>query len=107
MNLDELLELPVVCDLETAGRALGLGRTKAYELARTNEFPVPVLRLGNRFKVPTSPLLQLLGVSPTTSPTEVDDAGSRGSASVRSFADGLHVDSSPSIHRAQLRRPDR
>jgi hypothetical protein len=34
----ELLNLPAVVDLETAALALQLGRTKAYELARTGRF---------------------------------------------------------------------
>lgn len=35
MPLAEQGELPALIDLVTAGRALGLGRTKSYELART------------------------------------------------------------------------
>ena len=31
---------PAVTDLVTAGRALGIGRTRAYELARAGQFPV-------------------------------------------------------------------
>ena len=41
LTLAEIAELPAVTDLVTAGRALGLGRTKAYELARG---PVPLPR---------------------------------------------------------------
>lgn len=36
----ELLALPVTVDVPTAARALGLGRSTAYELARRDEFPV-------------------------------------------------------------------
>jgi hypothetical protein len=39
MQKDELLALPVSVDLTTAGRAFGLGRTRAYELARAGQFP--------------------------------------------------------------------
>ncbi|WP_242642104.1 hypothetical protein [Lentzea alba] len=46
----------------TAGRALGIGRTKAYELARAEDFPARVLRLGNTYRVVTADLLRLLGV---------------------------------------------
>lgn len=62
MTREELLALPVTIDLVTAARALGMGRTKAYELVRTGEFPVPVLALGNRKRVVTEHLLALLGV---------------------------------------------
>jgi hypothetical protein len=39
---------------------LGLGRSLGYELIRRGEFPVPVLRLGRKLRVPTAPLLDLL-----------------------------------------------
>lgn len=58
----ELLELPPSVDLVTAGRALGIGRTKAYELARAEDFPARVLRLGNTYRVVTADLLRLLGI---------------------------------------------
>ena len=51
-------------DLMTAARALGLGRTKAYELARRDEFPCRVIRIGETYRVPTPGLLELLGVAP-------------------------------------------
>ena len=50
-------------DLMTAACALGLGRTKAYELARRDEFPCRVIRIGDTYRVPTSGLLELLGVT--------------------------------------------
>jgi hypothetical protein len=62
LTRDELLALPVVTDLETAGRAFGLGRTKAHELARQDKFPVPVLHLGATYRVPTTAILELLGI---------------------------------------------
>lgn len=62
VTLDDLRALPPTLDLPEAGRLLGIGRTVAYQLARRGEFPVRVLRLGNRCKVPTADLLALLGV---------------------------------------------
>jgi len=50
-------------NLMTAASALGLGRTKAYELARRDEFPCRVIRIGDTYRVPTAGLLDLLGVS--------------------------------------------
>jgi excisionase family DNA binding protein len=66
MTTAELLALPVAMDLVTAGRALGLGRTLAFELARAGEFPVPVLRLGTRYRVTRADLLKTLGLDPDT-----------------------------------------
>jgi len=48
-------------DLTTAAAVLGIGRTLAYDLARTGEFPVRILRLGGRVVVPTADLLTYLG----------------------------------------------
>jgi hypothetical protein len=52
----------VVTDVPTAGSILGVARTKAYELARRDAFPVPVLRVGSKFVVPVAPMLALLGL---------------------------------------------
>ena len=49
-----------------AGRLLGVGRTLAYRLASSGEFPVTVIRLGRTYRVPTAPLLDLLGLGPAT-----------------------------------------
>ncbi len=47
----------------TAAQVLGIGRTVAYELVRAGRFPTPVLRVGGQVKVPTAPLLDLLGLA--------------------------------------------
>ncbi|WP_104524091.1 helix-turn-helix transcriptional regulator [Blastococcus atacamensis] len=62
MTRSQLLALPATTDLVTAAKALGIGRTTAYQLARTGEFPVPVLRLGTRYRVVSSGLLAALGI---------------------------------------------
>lgn len=64
MSQAELLALPSAVDLTTAGRAFGVGRTKAFELARAGEFPVKVLRVGRKFRVPKAAILEALGVTP-------------------------------------------
>jgi hypothetical protein len=64
MSEAELLALPSAVDLMTAGRAFGIGRTKAFELARAGEFPVKVLRVGQKFRVPKAAILEALGVTP-------------------------------------------
>ena len=53
-------ELPPVVDLPTAAKMLGIGRTMAYGLVRTGEWPTPLIRVGRLIKVPTQPLMQLL-----------------------------------------------
>ena len=63
-SADEVLGLPVVVDLVTAGSVLGMGRSASYELARRGDFPVPVLRIGHRYRVVTAHLTQLLSPTP-------------------------------------------
>lgn len=60
----ELLALPAVVDVTTAARALGLGRSTAYDLARRGEFPCRVLRIGSSYRIPTAELLRVLGIDP-------------------------------------------
>ena len=57
------LRASATVDLMTAARALGLGRTKAYELARRDQFPCRVIRIGDTYRIPTPGLLELLGVA--------------------------------------------
>lgn len=63
MGREELLRLPAAVDLETGNRALGLGRSKGYELAKRGQYPCKVLRLGNAYRVVTADLLALLGLA--------------------------------------------
>ncbi|MFA1548618.1 MULTISPECIES: helix-turn-helix domain-containing protein [Actinomadura] len=64
MSQDELLALPTTVSVETAARAIGLGRTRAYQLARQGQFPCKVIRIGASYRVVTADLLRLLGLEP-------------------------------------------
>ena len=55
LTLAEVTGLPAVTDLVTAGRALGIGRTRAYELARAGQFPCPVIRAGKHLAASPPP----------------------------------------------------
>ncbi|MEV7629396.1 helix-turn-helix domain-containing protein [Actinoplanes sp. NPDC089786] len=55
--------LGLTTDVETAGSILGIGRSKAYDLAKKGEFPVRVIRVGRTYLVPVWAILELLGVS--------------------------------------------
>ncbi len=57
---------------EEAFRLLGCGRTSGYEMIRRDEFPVPVLHLGRVIRIPTAPLLELLGLRPGTGCSDSD-----------------------------------
>lgn len=63
LSRSELLALPPTVPLwPTAAAVVGVGRSTAYEMARTGEWPTRLLRLGRLIKVPTSELLALVGV---------------------------------------------
>jgi hypothetical protein len=64
MTWDELRRLPSAVDLETAGRALGIGRSKIYEMAKKGELQqtIRVLKLGRAYRVVTADLYRVLGV---------------------------------------------
>ena len=48
---------PVLVDVVDAARLLGIGRTLAYELIRSGEWPTPVVRVRRLIKIPVQPLL--------------------------------------------------
>jgi predicted DNA-binding transcriptional regulator AlpA len=58
----DLASLPPTLDLMAAARLLGVGRTVAYELVREGQWPTPIIRAGRKIRVPTAPLLSLLGL---------------------------------------------
>lgn len=62
LTITELQQLPAVVDLITAARALGIGRTKAYDLAKRDEFPCRILRVRGAYLVPTAEIFKLLGL---------------------------------------------
>ncbi len=55
-----LAALPPTIDLPTAAKALGIGRTTAYQLARHGQFPCRVIRIGSLYRVSTTDLIRLL-----------------------------------------------
>jgi len=64
LTFGELHALPTVVDLMTAARTLGIGRSKAYQLAHDGQFPCRIIRIGTHYNIPTADLLRLLGVTP-------------------------------------------
>ncbi|MDZ5447915.1 DNA-binding protein [Micromonospora sp. 4G57] len=63
--------LGTVTDLSTAAKIFGLSRSVAYDLAKRDRFPVPVLRFGSRYRVPVAAILTALHL-----PTAAGDPGS-------------------------------
>ncbi|MDG4834119.1 helix-turn-helix domain-containing protein [Solwaraspora sp. WMMD1047] len=66
-TVERIRALGAVTDVATVGEIFGMSRSSAYELARTNRLPVPVLRVGSRYRVSVAAVLAALGV-PTDYP---------------------------------------
>jgi hypothetical protein len=65
LTIADVRALPATVDLLVAARALGIGRTRAYELAQRHQFPCPVRRDGRRYRVQTANLLKILDIDDT------------------------------------------
>lgn len=59
---EDVRRLGMTTDLETAAEIIGIGRTLAYELVKTEAFPIRILRLGRRVVIPVPDLLRYLGI---------------------------------------------
>lgn len=93
---EEVRALGVVTDLVTAGAVFGIGRTKAREMARCGDFPVPVVRLGAQYRVPTAPILRALSIDPPDS-----DAGpATGPATATNYCSTTAATTPPALHLA-------
>jgi excisionase family DNA binding protein len=57
---------PTVPLWPTAAQVLGVGRSTAYEMARSGEWPTRLLRLGKLIRVPTAELLAYVGADQPT-----------------------------------------
>ena len=68
-TISQLRSGPPTVSLLTAAAAIGIGRTKAYELAKCDEFPVAVRRVGATYRVPVADLLRFLHAGETADPT--------------------------------------
>ena len=60
----DIRALGAITDLPTAASIFGIGRAQAYELAKNDDFPVPVIRVGSRYRVPVAAILAALRLPP-------------------------------------------
>jgi hypothetical protein len=64
-SLDEIREWGATVDLATAStRAFGISKSYGHELANRGEYPCRVLKVGRRWRVPTSAILAALDHGP-------------------------------------------
>lgn len=70
MSIEEIRAMPASVPLAMACRALNMGVTKGYGLARRDKFPVRLLPAGNsKYRAPKSAILEYLGISETAPST--------------------------------------
>jgi hypothetical protein len=60
-TVERIRALGAVTDIATVGQIFGMSRSSAYELARSDRLPVPVLRVGSRYRVSVAAILAALG----------------------------------------------
>ncbi len=58
----DLRHLPPMVSLDQANSALSISRNHGYRLAKNGQYPVPVRRLGNAYRVSRADLLRFLGI---------------------------------------------
>ncbi|MGA4540904.1 hypothetical protein ACPA54_12995 [Uniformispora flossi] len=63
MSWEELRSLPTVVKLDVANRAFGLSRSKGYELAKLDDYPCRVLRVGRAYRVVTADMVRILSAA--------------------------------------------
>jgi len=66
---DRIRALGAITDLPTAASIFGLSRSAAYDLVRQEDFPVPVIRVGTRYRVAVAAILAVLHLAPDPPPT--------------------------------------
>ena len=52
--------LPQMLTVVQAAAIMGIGRTLAYQLVRTDSWPTPVVRAGRLIRIPSGPLMALV-----------------------------------------------
>lgn len=63
-TLDDVRRWPATASVEQSALALGCSKAHAYESIKLGTFPVRTVRVGNRIRVITSSILEVLDPAP-------------------------------------------
>jgi len=63
LTRDEILALPAVVDVPTAGAAFGSSPAASRNQIKAGTFPVPVFKVGRLQRVSTEEILKVLGMT--------------------------------------------
>lgn len=89
VRLSEIAGLPVVLDVPSAGRLLGIGR-RGIPIVASGGFPCRVLRVGGSWRVPTAGVLEVLGLpAPVRQDRPQNGGGGRAGADVSGGFGGM------------------
>ncbi|RKF20496.1 DNA-binding protein [Micromonospora globbae] len=67
-TLERIRALGAVTDVATTGEIFGLSRTSAYEMAQAGTLPVPVIKVGSRYRVSVTAIIAVLTATDATRP---------------------------------------
>ncbi|MEO3780499.1 helix-turn-helix domain-containing protein [Micromonospora sp. B11E3] len=67
-TLERIRSLGAVTDVATAGQIFGLSRSGAYEMAQAGTLPVPVIKVGSRYRVSVAAIIAVLTATDPTRP---------------------------------------
>jgi excisionase family DNA binding protein len=91
--------------LPEAAEVLGISRNMLYSLAKSDSSPIPILRFGKRYCVPTARLLEFLGQGPAPTTTATSAATTEVDAKVvAGSAHGVELVAVIERQTAELRR---
>jgi excisionase family DNA binding protein len=62
LTIEQVNSLPAAPALEPTCHAIGISRSKGYELLAAGEFPIPALRVGNQWRFRLTDLRAYLGL---------------------------------------------
>ncbi|MEU2615905.1 helix-turn-helix domain-containing protein [Micromonospora sp. NPDC007271] len=67
-TLERIRALGAVTDVATAGEIFGLSRSSAYDMAQAGTLPVPVIKVGSRYRVSVTAIIAVLTATDATRP---------------------------------------
>ncbi|MBM0273961.1 helix-turn-helix domain-containing protein [Micromonospora arborensis] len=59
-TIDQIRALGTVTDIATVGQIFGLPRSTAYAMAQADTLPVPVIKIGSRYRVSVTAIIAVL-----------------------------------------------
>lgn len=67
-TIERIRALGAVTDIATTAQIFGLSRSTAYEMAQAGTLPVPVIKIGSRYRVSVTAIIAVLTATDPTRP---------------------------------------